>query len=141
MRAHRQKRTRALGNLIAAEIATTRNRTVEALDLLTEAKGLADLWPVRFALGRVYAQAGNYAEALAELNACVQRNGEATSAFLTDVPTYRYLVPLLYWHARAQEGVGMKAVATSGFKAYLNVREHVGGDALAADALQRVTGH
>jgi tetratricopeptide (TPR) repeat protein len=141
MRAHRQKRTRALGNLIAAEVAAERNRTVEALDLLTEAKALADLWPVRFALGRVYAQAGSYAEALAELNACVQRSGEATSAYLTDVPTYRYVVPLLYWHARSQEGVGMKEVAASGFKAYLNVRGHVGSDSLAADARQRITAH
>ena len=133
-----QKQGRAYARLIRAEMALTRARTTEALDLLTDAKGLADLWLVRFTLGRAFEEAGQHAEALSELEQCEKRRGEATAVFLDDVPTYRHLGPLAYWRARAQEGLGMKDAAAENYKAYLALRENVTGDPLAADARKRV---
>ena len=49
---------------------------------------------------------GHSAEALAELEQCVKRRGEATDAFFSDMPTLRYLPTAYYYLARAQEGLG-----------------------------------
>jgi len=133
-----QKRTRALGKLIQAEIAAQRGQTVQAVDLLTEAKALADLWPVRFAMGRVLAEAGQYADALADLDACAARAGEAGAPFLTDVPSYRSMVPVHYWRARAQDALGMSRAAADNYRAYLAVRGELPADRLAADARKRL---
>ncbi len=133
-----QKRSRAYGKLIKAEIALAQGRATDAVDLLMEARALTDLWLVRFALGRAYEEAGYHAEALSELVACQQRMGEATSVFLDDVPSYRFLVPLSYWRARAQAGVGMTEAATDNFNAYLALRGGVPDDPLAADARRRL---
>lgn len=132
-----QKRARAFGKLLKAELALKRNRVVDALDSLNEAKALADLWIVRLALGRVYVEAGRYAEALSELDGCVKRTAEASAVFLTDVPSYRMTVSLTYWLARAQEGLGLKADAMANYKEYLARRGQTTRDALVVDARKR----
>ena len=85
-----QKRSRALGAVIRAEIALAAKKPVEAIDALTAARALADLWLVRYTLGRAYVEQGRYAEAMAEFEACQKRIGEATDVFLDDWPTFRY---------------------------------------------------
>ena len=133
-----QKRTRALAKLIHAEAALARGRTTEAVDLLMEAKALADIWPVRFALGRLLTDAGRYADALAELDACSRRTGEAAAMFLTDVPSFRAMAPLRYWLARTQDGLGMKDAAAASYEMFLTLRQKLPGDALAARARERL---
>jgi Flp pilus assembly protein TadD/tRNA A-37 threonylcarbamoyl transferase component Bud32 len=132
------KRSRALAGVIRAEIALAAKKHVEAIDALTAARGLADLWLVRYMLGRVYVEAGKYAEAIAELEACQKRIGEASDVFLDDWPTFRYTVPLKYWLARAQDGLGLADSAARGYQAYLELRGSVAGDPLAADARKRM---
>ncbi len=132
-----QKRSRALGGVIRAELALVAKKPVEAIDALTTARGLADLWLVRYMLGRAYVEAGKHAEAVAELEACQKRIGEASDVFLDDWPTFRYTAPLKYWLARAQDGLGLKDSAAKGYEAYLELRGNVPGDALAKDARKR----
>jgi len=133
-----QKRGRAYGKLVKAEAALAHGRATEAVDLLIEARSLADLWLVRFTLGRAYEEAGYHAEALSELMECQQRMGEATAVFLDDIPSYRFLVPPYYWRARAQQGVGMTEAATDNFKTFLSLRGNVASDPLVADARKRL---
>jgi eukaryotic-like serine/threonine-protein kinase len=134
-----RKRSRALAGLIHAEIALAAKKPVEAIDALSAARGLADLWLVRFTLGRAYVEQGRHADAIAELEACRQRAGEATDVFLDDWPSFRYTVPLKYWLGRAQEGLGIKDSAAANYQAYIDLRSQVPRDALAADARKRIS--
>ncbi len=133
-----QKRRRAFGAVIEAEVSLKAGRHIEAIDALTAARSLADLWLVRFMLGRAYIEAGRFAEGLAEMEACQTRRGEGAAVFLNDVPTLRYLVPVSYWLARAQEGLGMKDSAAKNYAAFIEKQKGAGGDPLAADARKRI---
>ena len=128
--------SRAYANFIRGLIHLKSGRHVDAIDSLNEALAMADLWLVRFYLGRAYLEAGFFAEALDEFIASGDRQGEATSIFLDDLPTYRYLATLPYWLGRAQEKLGMKAVATENYTVFLARRP--GSDPLADDARQRM---
>jgi tetratricopeptide (TPR) repeat protein len=110
----------------------------QAIDALIAAQKTADLWLTRFSLGVAYIAGERYPEALAELETCQKRRGEATALFLDDVPTLRYLAPLPYWLGRAREGVGARAAAIESYKAYLAARPSATRDPLAADAQRRL---
>ncbi len=81
---------RAYAKMINAVIATKNGDNIAAVEGLQEALNLADLWLVRFYLGKAYASAGYYTEAFSEFTACKERLGEAYSLFLDDTPTFRY---------------------------------------------------
>ena len=134
-----RKRGRALAAVAKAESALAAKKPVEAIDMLTAARALADLWLVRYTLGRAYVEAGRHAEAVAELEECQKRIGEASDVFLDDWPTFRYTVPLKYWLGRAQEGLGLTDSAAKNYEAYLSSRGSVAGDALATDARKRTS--
>lgn len=136
-----QKRSRALGGVIRAELALSGRKPVEAIDALNTSRGFADLWLVRYMLGRAYVEAENYAGAIAELEACQKRIGEASDIFLDDSPTFRYTAPLKYWLARAQDGLGIAESAAKGYEAYLQLRGDVPDDGLAKDARARAREH
>ena len=82
---------RAYANLIRARIAEANNRPIQAIELLKTAIQQADLWHVRFTLGNVYLESGNYVEAFGEFQACRDRIGESLSIYLNDRPTFRML--------------------------------------------------
>ena len=109
---------------------------IEAIDLISAGTRQADLWLIRFHLGKAYLEAGFHAEALDEFTASLERQGEATSAFLDDLPTYRYMATLPYWLGRAQEQLGMQKAARENFTVFLERRPQ--GGALADDARQRL---
>lgn len=134
-----RRRSRALAAVARAEAALAAKKPVEAIDGLQTARSLADLWLVRYTLGRAYVEGGRYAEAVAELEECQKRMGEAADVFLDDWPTFRYTVPLKYWLGRAQEGLGISESAARNYQAYLDLRSQVPGDALAADARKRIS--
>jgi len=132
---------RAYGKVIEGRLALRAKRPVEAIEALLAAVKLADMWVARYELGVAYVEAGHYAEALAELLRCLQRRGEGTALFLDENPTFRYLAPLLYWLARAQEGMDMRQPAAMNFKSYLDLRGSRGAsDPLVADARKRISG-
>ncbi|MCJ7591059.1 MAG: hypothetical protein MUO51_06865, partial [Woeseiaceae bacterium] len=86
--------SRAYGLMLQSAAARKAGNHVEAIDLLRSAVDLADLWLVRFELGRAYLEAELYAEALGEFLTCEERRGEAAAVFLDDMPSYRYLATL-----------------------------------------------
>lgn len=130
-------RTRAYARVVKATTLLQRSRPAEALDELKEAQRLADLWIVRYLMGVALVDARDYPAALAELELCEKRRGEATAVFLDDIPTYRYLVPLSYWLGRAHDGLGAREAATRHFNSYLSLRS-AETDALAKDAAARL---
>jgi serine/threonine protein kinase/tetratricopeptide (TPR) repeat protein len=130
--------SRAYAKIIEAELALRQGHVPQAIDALIAAQKTADLWLTRFSLGVAYIAGERYPEALAELETCQKRRGEATALFLDDVPTLRYLATLPYWLGRAREGVGVKAAAMESYKAYLALRPAAARDPLAADARRRV---
>jgi len=106
---------------------------------LTESQKRYDSWFGRFVLGKTYAEAGHFPEALAELEACLKRRGEATDMLFFDRPTLRYLPPVYYWLARTQEALGVTAEARKNFEQFLDLRTDTDvPDPLAADARRRL---
>jgi tetratricopeptide (TPR) repeat protein len=133
-----QPKSRAYAKIIEGEIALKQGRTIDAVEAFLAAQKLADVWLARFSLGVAYVEAGHYAEALPELQLAQKRRGEATAIFLDDIPSFRYLAPLPYWLARAQDGLGMKPAAATNYNAYLSLRANAPKDPLAADARKRL---
>ncbi|MCU1383319.1 MAG: hypothetical protein JWL71_2016, partial [Acidobacteria bacterium] len=134
-----QKQNRAYGKIVLAEIALEEKRPpAMAIDLLTQARQLADLWLGRYVSGVAYVQAGAFAEAIAELEACEKRRGEATALFFDDRPTLRYLAALPYWMGRAQEGLHIVGPAKTHYQEFLTVKKDASPDPLVQDARRRL---
>ena len=130
-------RSRAYGKLLEGEIALADRKFVEAIQAFAAARDLSNVWMTRFDLGRAYVEAGRHAEALSELELCEQRRGEATALFLDDTPTLRYLAPLPYWLARAQEGLGLAAPARENYGKFLQWVPADASDPTTVDARKR----
>jgi tetratricopeptide (TPR) repeat protein len=133
-----QPQPRSYAKIIEGEIAARGRKPAEAIEAFGAAVKLADLWLARFALGVAYVQADHWAEGLRELEACEKRRGEATALFLDDVPTFRYLTPLPYWLARAQEGLGQTPAAAENYKKFLALAPAASRDPLVLDARRRL---
>ena len=133
-----QTQPRAYGKVIEGLLVAS-SSPADALDAFRAGVELADVWLARYAMGVTYVEAGAYAEALAQLEACFERRGEATAMFLDDVPSVRYLAALPYWLGRAQEGLGMSESATESYKSFLAVRgDNAADDPLVEDARERL---
>jgi eukaryotic-like serine/threonine-protein kinase len=104
-----QMQTIAYARLIKGEIAASRGRYAEAIDLFRDSIKRRDTWFARYLLGRLYARSEHYPEALAELELCARRAGEVTDVFMADTPTLRYLPPAFYWLGRTQHALGVAA--------------------------------
>jgi Flp pilus assembly protein TadD len=133
-----QARSRAYGAMIEAEIARSAGRLNESVDALGRAQKFADLWLGRFMLGVTNVEANRHLLAQPDLELCTKRRGEAMALFLDDVPTFRYLAPLPYWLARAQEGQQNATGAAENYKAFLALRHADSSDPLAVDAQKRL---
>ena len=136
-----QRRSRAYGAIIEAEIARSAGRFVDAKDAFDRAQKFADLWLGRFLLGVTYAEAGGdkYLSAQAELGLAETRRGEAAAVFLDDVPSFRYQAPLPYWMGRAQEGINKASpAATDNYRKFLAIRPEDTRDPLVLDARRRI---
>jgi len=128
--------SRAYAGLIEALITLETGNYVQAIEQLTGAVEIADLWLLRFHLGRAYFEAGYYVEALDELTTARDRHGEATAVFLDDLPTYRFMATLPYWQGRAQAELGMTDAAAENFASFVARRPD--GGSLADDARRRL---
>lgn len=135
-----QRRPMAYARLISGEIAVRQGRLAAGIEALRESQKRNDSWFGRFLLGKTYAEAGHFPEALAELELCVKRRGETTDAFFYDMPTLRYLPPAYYWLARTQEELGVTAEARKNYEQFLRLRGEANPpDPLATDARRRVS--
>ena len=135
--------SRVYADVLKADLALMRRQPADAVDALRAAQKAADLWLVNFQLGVAYVEARRFPEAIASLDRCMQRRGEATAVFLdgsgSDIPSVRYLATLPYWQARAQEGLGLSAQAAENYRQFLAVRA-AADDPLTRDARSRVSG-
>ncbi len=130
-----QPQNRAYAALINGLLARHAGDSVAAVESISAGIELADLWLLRFYRGIAYLEAGYAAEALDDLTACYERRGEASSVFLDDLPTWRYMATLPYWQGRAQQELGMLHDARQNFMTFAARRPE--GDALGDDARQR----
>jgi len=128
----------AYSKLIEGEIQLKHGKVQTALKLFLESRKLADTWMGRFDAGRAYVDAGAFAEAESELEACIRRRGEATALFLDESPTYHLFPAVYYYLGRAQEGLRSPAAAES-YKSFLSLKERANRDPLVADARQRLS--
>ena len=128
--------SRAYGKMIEAEIAMTAKQFPNAIDALNAARGLADLWLVRFTSGLAYFNRGDYPEAVSEFEKCQARRGEATALFLDDLPTFRYYALVPYWLGRAREMRGLDAKPQ--YQEFLAIRGDAVNDPLVTDARRRL---
>ncbi len=131
----------AYAKLIEGEIKMARGELPEAIKLFHEAKDQLDTWLGRFALGRAYLKAEDFAAAHSEFEWCLMHHGEATSVFFDDVPSYRYFPPVYYYLGRAQEGLGSTAASES-YQKFLKIKEKADQDIpLVEDARRRLSSH
>ncbi len=114
-----QAQARSWWGIVQGEKLLAQGEIVPAVDELSKAIGLADLWRARFAKGKAYVKADYFAEALAEFEACLARRGEATAILLDDQPSINHVPEMYYWMARAQWGLGMKEAATTSMEIFL----------------------
>jgi len=134
-----QSQTSSYGRLILGYVAFKQKRLGDALGAFREAQKLHDSWFAHLMLGRVYLEAGRFAEAVAELEICVKRKGEATDVFFENMSTSRYLPQVYYWLGRAQDGLGAATAAKTSYGQFVKLRaESDPADPLAADAAQRM---
>jgi tetratricopeptide (TPR) repeat protein len=124
-----QSDPQAYSKIILAEAALKEHDARQAIQLLTEAQNLVDIWIVHFDLGRAYLEAGAFAEADGEFDRCIKRRGEVLELFSDDMPTYSYLPPVYYFQGRARDGLKSSGAADS-YKAYLDIRGKAGEDPL-----------
>jgi len=127
----------AYAKLILGEAALKDHDTKQALQLLTEAKNLVDIWMVHFDLGLAYLDAGLFVEADSEFQRCVERRGEAMELFTDDMPTYSYVAPVYYYLGRAEQGLGSSGAPNSYWK-FVTIQEKGDGGALFQDAKKRL---
>ena len=102
-----QTHTTAYARLITAELAFRRGRYPQAVEGFRDSIKRRDTWLGRYLLGRLYVETKHYPEAMAELEICLKRRGEVTDVFFYDTPSLRYLPPVYYWLARAQQALGV----------------------------------
>jgi len=134
-----QRRSVAYARMITGQIAIRQGHLAQGVESLIESQKRHDSWFGRFVLGKTYAEAGHYPEALAELEACIKRRGEATDMLFFDRPTLRYLPPVYYWLARTQDALGVAAEARKNYEQFLALRADADvPDPLAADARKRI---
>jgi tetratricopeptide (TPR) repeat protein len=124
--------------LLRGEADIERRNYRDAIARLKDARKLADSWLVRYALGRAYLEAGSFAEADTEFDACLKRRGEASAVYLDEVPTFRVFPPVYYYLGRVREGL-KSAGAADAYKSFLAFQTGEGGR-LAADARRRLAG-
>jgi len=131
-----QRTTIAYSRLIRASIASHAGRYADAIDQFRESIKQRDTWLARFFLGRLYADLEHYPEAMAELDLCMKRRGEAADLFFYDTPTPLSPASVLL------AGSHQQALGASGARTSRAVHRHSRAgrppDPLLADARARL---
>lgn len=127
----------AYGKLIEAEVRIKHGEYHDAVKTFQAAQALADTWLGRFGLGRAYLAAHAFTEADTELDACLQRRGEATAVFLDDEPSYHYLPSVYYYLGRAREGLQSRG-ALEAYQTFVKIKDKGSSDPMVTDARHRV---
>jgi tetratricopeptide (TPR) repeat protein len=132
-----QDEWRAYARILEADELLAAKKPVDAIDRLKEAQKLADTWFGHLEMGRAYLEGNHPSEASSEFDLCVRHRGEATAVFLDDVPTYHLYPQVLYYQARAQEGMKSPG-AVDQYKTFLTIKQNAENDPMVQDARARV---
>ena len=127
----------AYAKIIEGQAALKEHNPQQALQLLTEAKKLADSWLVHLDLGLVYLDAGAFTEADSEFDLCLKRRGEALELFDDDMPTYSYLPHVYYYQGRVREGLKSAGFADF-YHTYISIRGQANEDPLLPEIRKRL---
>jgi serine/threonine protein kinase/tetratricopeptide (TPR) repeat protein len=127
----------AYAKLIQGEAALKDHDSKQALQLLSDAKNLVDIWIVHYDLGLAYLDAGLFVEADSEFQRCLERRGEAMELFTDDMPTYTYVAPIYYYQGRVREGLKSAAFAES-YRTYVSIRGQAAEDPLLPEIHRRL---
>ena len=116
---------RAYAKLLAAEALLEQHKPSEAVGILKDAEKITDTWIGHLDLARAYLQANAPADADSELDTCLKRRGEATSLFLDEIPTVRYLPEVFFYKGKATEGlVGANSpAALEWYRKFLTIKK------------------
>jgi tetratricopeptide (TPR) repeat protein len=128
---------RAHAKLIGGKLSLARGDIPGAIQLFQEAQALVDTWLGHYLLGHAYLEAEAFAEAYSEFEKCLKRQGEATSVFFNDLPSYRYLPPVYYYLGRAQEGLKSPAAKDS-YETFLLIKDKGEAAWMVEDARRRL---
>jgi tetratricopeptide (TPR) repeat protein len=140
LRAQLHSTPRAYSEMLLAQIELGAGNYSDAIDHINTASSLSDLWLTRFTRGRIYLEAGLFAEAIDDFQECLDRQGEAVAMFLDDVPTFSRLVEVRYWLGRAKQSIGMNTPASRHYRDYINARDLAAADTNILDAQTRLDG-
>lgn len=127
--------SRAYAAMLSGMLLQRDGEDTAAILAMRDAISIADLWLIRFQICKAYLLAGSYPEALGELTTLNARRGEATAAFLDDMPSYHLLAELPYWTGRVQEAQNLRTAARVSYRRFLALRPQ--GGVLADDASER----
>ena len=132
--------TQALGISLEGEMQLVSRDARAAVATFQRSLKLADAWQTRYLLGRAYLEAGAFAEADSEFDACLRRSGEATSVHLDDVPTWRMIAPVYYYQGVTRANLRNGTGAAVAFRTFLAFKDADEQSALVADAKKRLAG-
>ncbi|MCZ6852974.1 MAG: tetratricopeptide repeat protein [Gammaproteobacteria bacterium] len=132
--------SRALANIIRANVALAQHDHQRAIDFLYKSLTLRDNWLAHYQLGKAYLASDTHVvEAMDEFQSAWSRRGEALAVFLDDLPSYHRLVDVQYWLARTQEDIGMIESATQNYRFFAQRRDRSIADSMIEDATNRLT--
>jgi tetratricopeptide (TPR) repeat protein len=133
-----QAQSRSYASLIRGALEARAKRFPAAIDALRAGQQRHDSWFAHQLLGMTYFEAGDIPSALAEFDTCLKRRGEVSDVFFADSATLRYLPPIYYWLARAQESLG-NPDARANYERYVSLRYRTDSDdPLLSDAQRRI---
>ena len=128
---------RVLARMIEGEALRVAGKPREAMIAFQDAMKIIDHPTAHFLLARAALDAKQYTEAYSELGHCLEHRGEVANG-PDDVSGVRYLPPLTYYLAKAQDGLGSPEAGATYKKFLAMVHDPDADNAFAIDARAHV---
>jgi hypothetical protein len=131
---------RAMAKMIEGEALRIRGKPQQAVVTLQEAARLADTSFAHFLIARAALDGNAFTDAYSELKICDARRGEAAIG-QDDIFSYRYVPPITYYLAKAQEGIGSPEAPATYRKFLAMMHDPDPTDPLVVDARKHAGAH
>jgi Tfp pilus assembly protein PilF len=135
---HRALAPRTYAKLIAAEDQRLGGSPDRAIATAREALQILDIWWGHEILARALLDAKRFSDADAELELCFTRRGQAALMF-DDYAGVHYIPALLYYRARAKDGLGDAAAAKALYEQFIAAQPEAEKDPMIEDARRRLS--
>lgn len=110
---------------------------VNAVNTLGKSKEITDSWLSHLLLGRADLAGGDFPGAYNEFQECLKRSGEATAAFLDEVPTARLIALARFYLGESEEGLKSDHAQES-YQHFLKLQSPRSDDPLAKEAREKL---